>query len=239
MPGARPRVRPLELVVTCEHGGNRIPPPYRALFRRAAALLASHRGYDPGALTVARDFAQAFKAKLFYSTVSRLLVELNRSLGHRQSFSPLVPAGLRNELVERYYVPYRSQIEAHVAAAIGGGTRVIHLSCHTFTPRLSGVRRTTDIGLLYDPRRRTERRFCADWKRTLERGSGLAVKLNYPYRGFGDGFTSDLRRRFRERDYLSIELEVNQKFPRSDDAHWRHLRRVLVVSFAEVLKGIR
>ena len=37
---------------TCEHGGNRIPAPYRRLFRGQRALLDSHRGYDPGALVM-------------------------------------------------------------------------------------------------------------------------------------------------------------------------------------------
>jgi len=34
-------------IITCEHGSNRIPAPYRRLFRGQAALLDSHRGYDP------------------------------------------------------------------------------------------------------------------------------------------------------------------------------------------------
>jgi predicted N-formylglutamate amidohydrolase len=38
------------LVITCEHGGNRIPKPYRDLFHADQALLSSHRGFDPGAL---------------------------------------------------------------------------------------------------------------------------------------------------------------------------------------------
>ena len=38
-------------VVTCEHGGNFVPVRYRPLFesKQAAAMLRSHRGYDPGA----------------------------------------------------------------------------------------------------------------------------------------------------------------------------------------------
>ena len=36
--------------LTCEHGGNRIPREYAHLFRGARAVLASHRGWDPGAL---------------------------------------------------------------------------------------------------------------------------------------------------------------------------------------------
>lgn len=39
------------LVITCEHGGNRIPVPYDDPFRTRQAALDSHRGFDPGALT--------------------------------------------------------------------------------------------------------------------------------------------------------------------------------------------
>jgi predicted N-formylglutamate amidohydrolase len=41
-------------IITCEHGGNRVPAPYRPLFRGQQALLDSHRGYDPGSLVMAR-----------------------------------------------------------------------------------------------------------------------------------------------------------------------------------------
>ena len=68
------------LVVTCEHGGNRIPAPYRDLFHAHDALLDSHLGYDLGALNLARALAKAFAAPLVASTVSRLLVDLNRSI---------------------------------------------------------------------------------------------------------------------------------------------------------------
>ena len=70
------------IVITCEHGGNRIPSPYRDLFHAHQALLDSHRGFDPGALIMAKALATAFAAPLVASTVSRLLVDLNRSVGH-------------------------------------------------------------------------------------------------------------------------------------------------------------
>ena len=75
------------LLITCEHGGKRIPLAFRDLFRGRQALLDSHRGYDPGALAMARQLARAFDAPLVFSTVSRLLIELNRSPGHKQQFS--------------------------------------------------------------------------------------------------------------------------------------------------------
>jgi hypothetical protein len=74
-------------IITCEHGGNRIPTPYRLLFRGQGALLDSHRGYDPGSLVMAKALASACRAPLVASTTSRLLIDLNRSIGHPQLFS--------------------------------------------------------------------------------------------------------------------------------------------------------
>ena len=44
---------PVRIVLTCEHGGNRIPAAYAAYFQSAGAVLDSHRGFDAGALAVA------------------------------------------------------------------------------------------------------------------------------------------------------------------------------------------
>jgi predicted N-formylglutamate amidohydrolase len=184
---------------------------------------------------MARDFARALGATLLHTTVSRLLVELNRSAGHRQGFSSRVPRELHAELIRRFYEPYRTRLETHVADAVRRGKRVVHLSCHSFTPRLAGVQRHADVGLLYDPRRSGERRLCIAWQKRLAHDGKLLARRNYPYRGWGDGLTTDLRKRFSVRDYAGIELEVNQKFPRAGGARWRRLRRTLVESFAVAL----
>jgi predicted N-formylglutamate amidohydrolase len=43
------------LLLTCEHGDNRIPREYAALFEGTKDVIASHRGWDPGALDCARS----------------------------------------------------------------------------------------------------------------------------------------------------------------------------------------
>lgn len=229
----------MKLLVTCEHGGNRVPAKYRPLFRRHRAILESHRGYDPGALAVARDFAAAFGAELVYSTTSRLLVELNRSPGHRALFSDMtltLPPGERGKLLERHYFPYREWVEAQVREAIDAGERLLHISCHSFTPRLDGDVRRADIGLLYDPRRQTEASFCTTWQKTLRQTDPrLIVRRNYPYRGYADGLTTALRKHYPDPGYAGVEIEVNQKFPLGDAAAWRALRKVLVTALARAL----
>ncbi|HEX7606426.1 MAG TPA: N-formylglutamate amidohydrolase [Usitatibacter sp.] len=222
-------------VITCEHGGNRIPAPYRALFREHRALLVSHRGYDPGALAMARDLARAFGAPLVTSTISRLLVDLNRSIGHPRLFSEAIralPSELRAAIVETYYLPYRARVESLVMRSVSRGRRVIHLSSHSFTPELDGRVRRADVGLLYHPGRRAEAALCDRWKRSLAAlAPQLRVRRNYPYAGMGDGLTSHLRRRFAQASYVGIELEVNQAIVLAAGRRWTALRRTLVDSF--------
>jgi predicted N-formylglutamate amidohydrolase len=229
--------RPVELILSCEHGGNRVPARYRRVF--SDRLLSTHRGYDPGALTVARELASATGVPLFYSTISRLLIELNRPLRHHQIFSAramrLAPA-MREELIQRYYLPYWRAVEAAVEKALRRGRRVLHLSVHSFTPRLAGVRRMTDVGLLFDPSHALEASFCDLWRATLRKHAPrLRVRHNYPYRGTADALTTSLRQKFAARRYLGIEIEINQKFPRGDERRWRALRAILVATLEEAL----
>lgn len=218
-------------LITCEHGGNRIPASYRHLFRGHGRLLESHRGYDPGALVVASELASEFGAPLVSSTVSRLLVDLNRSITHRQVFSAAtrtVPRTSRDEIVDRYYRPYRAEVEALVRRSVSRGRRVIHVGSHSFTPELHGTVRRADVGLLYDPGRRGEVELCAQWKESLAAlAPELRVRRNYPYAGRGDGLTSYLRRRFSAKVYVGIELEINQQIVFAAGRGWKLLRGVL------------
>jgi predicted N-formylglutamate amidohydrolase len=228
----------MTLLVTCEHGGNRVPPAYRSLFSRCREVLESHRGYDPGALSMARTLAAAFDAKLVYATVTRLLVELNRSPGHRHLFSEvtrsLAPEE-RRSLLMRYYFPYRTRVEEFAVRTARVG-ELIHISSHSFTPALNGIERRADIGLLFDPGRTTETRLCAAWQRALQRlAPALVVRRNYPYRGVADALTTQLRQRLGERSYLGIEIEINQKHPLGDPGAWRRLRRMVAASLADAL----
>ena len=227
------------LLVTCEHGGNRIPPEYRPLFKGFERMLGSHRGYDPGALALAEDLAKTCHAPLVASTVSRLLVELNRSTTHRQLYSArtrILPAEVRSRILDEYYRPYRSEVERRAREGIAAGKRVLHLSSHSFTPVLDGITRRADIGLLYDPSRQHERRLCERWGAALsKRVSPLRVRRNYPYRGDADGLTTSLRRRFREDAYLAVEIEVNQKHVLAGGRAWRALRMSIVHSVIDLL----
>ena len=168
------------------------------------------------------------------STTSRLLIDLNRSIGHPQLFSDATraaPAELRATIVERHYQPYRGEVERLAGQAIARGRRVIHVSSHSFTPELDGEVRRADVGLLYDPGRRAEAVLCARWKTSLEAlDPRLRVRRNYPYAGKADGLTSHLRRRFPQGSYVGVEVEVNQAIVLAGDRRWAALRAALIDS---------
>ncbi|MDD5328708.1 MAG: N-formylglutamate amidohydrolase [Sulfuricella sp.] len=228
-------------IVTCEHGGNHVPARYRRLFGGYEGLLRTHRGYDAGALAMAENLAHALAAPLFSSTTSRLLVDLNRSIGHRGLFSEItkaVPDGLRNEILARCYRPYREEVEANIAAAAARGNRVIHLSSHSFTPELDGRMRNADIGLLYDPARPGEVELCLRWQAAFKHlAPDLRVRRNYPYAGKSDGFTVYLRRRFPANMYVGVELEINQRHVFEGGRHWRVVRQRVVDTLRLALAG--
>lgn len=226
-------------VITCEHGGNRLPARYRTLFRSAGEALASHRGHDPGSLQLGRDLARGLEAPLVAATVTRLLVDLNRSPGNPTLFSGftrgLGPAE-RQRLLESHYYPHRRRVEALVDRLVAAGPPVVHFSVHTFTPVYHGRARSTDVGLLFDPQRPRERALCERLRGAL--GSvrpELVIHFNRPYRGWTDGLTTALRRRYPADRYLGIELEVSQRFPAGDRRTWESLRSALVAAATAAL----
>ncbi len=167
----------------------------------------THRGYDIGALKIAKHLAEAFSAPLFYNEITRLLIDFNRSIGRKNQFSEFsrrLPKAEKNQLIESYYLPYRQNIEQTIRPLLP----VIHLSVHSFTPCLKGKVRDVDIGLLYDPKKPTEKKLACRWKQNIPKN--YRVRMNKPYLGISDGLIPELRKQFASPGYTGLELEVNQ-----------------------------
>jgi predicted N-formylglutamate amidohydrolase len=228
-------------LVTCEHGGNRVPRDYADLFAGRERLLASHRGFDAGAYALASAIAKRIGCTLIASDVTRLLVDLNRSVTNRSVFSEVtrrLPAAEREHILRRRYHPYRRKVERALRRMLAGDGVVVHLSVHTFAPVLRGVVRNADIGLLYDPSRPRERSFCSAWRHALAASlPTVCIRCNYPYRGTSDGLTTYLRRALRSARYLGIELEVNQALVADAPSDWRRLRDTLTATLATLVNA--
>jgi predicted N-formylglutamate amidohydrolase len=202
------------LILTCEHGGNDLPSAYAALFDGEAAVLATHRGWDIGALGLAQAMATQLGTPLYFSTTTRLLVDLNRSLhvkGVWSQWTRPLDAAAKNELIHRYYQPYRTNVEAHLTQLVGEGKRVLHLSIHSFTQVLNGETRNADVGILYDPKRAFEATLARALAVAVQtEDKTLRVRRNYPYVGYTDGFTTYLRRKLAATHYAGVEIETRQ-----------------------------
>ena len=154
-------------LISCEHAVNAVPPAHARLFTDAA-LLTSHRGWDPGALDTAKAWASALNAPLFAASVTRLLCDCNRSPSNPSVWSSVtraLPPAEKNAILAAWHAPYRTAVGRSAAELLQTHARVLHLAAHSFTPILDGQRRNMDLGLLYDPSRPAEKSLAGAWRR--------------------------------------------------------------------------
>lgn len=211
----------MKLIITCEHGGNEIPEAHQHLFLSNKNVLQTHKGFDIGALDLYHQI-NSLADFAMYSTTSRLLIELNRSLHHKNLFSEYskaLPTSEKVEIISSYYLVYRNKVANVIQKYIEQGNKITHISIHSFTPVLNAIERNCDIGLLYDSSLTDEKAFAHQMKTALlQQNASLNVRYNYPYLGKADGFTTYLRKEF-SKNYIGIELEVNQKYASKNLMH--------------------
>jgi len=222
----------MKCVISREHASTRIPPRFKQVFAGREKVLSSHQAYDPGAALLARRLARQLQVSLHLGTISRLLIDLNRSASNRKSlytpYSRKLPPASREMLLRKYYQPYREKVEGAIAGLVAAGNPVLHISVHTFVPVKNGRIRRADIGLLYDPARAPEKNISSNIVALLRHQvESLQVRRNYPYLGKTDGFTSFLRMKYPATFYAGIEIELNQKLLAGDDRKYRQIMRIL------------
>jgi len=203
-----------KFIITCEHGGNNVPDELAKYFSKAGKILDTHRGYDIGALDLARNLSSGLRSPFFYSETTRLVADLNRSTFSKNLFSEFTSVLNKEEkdrILEKYYFPYRNTVESEIIR-LAQEQRVIHIAVHSFTSVMNDQVRNADIGLLYDPKRKPEKTFCSVWKQKLDKEtSSFKTRMNYPYRGISDCLPLKLKRILPPEKYTGIELEINNK----------------------------
>ena len=131
---------PQQVLVSCEHASNNLPEGMEA----PADMMALHIAWDPGALHIAEHLAGMFDAPLHASEYSRLVVDLNRTVGNsvlvrRRSDGHVIPfnRGLTaadiDHRVKEYYLPYRNAVSDGVTEIVKTHGRCVHLCIHTQT----------------------------------------------------------------------------------------------------------
>jgi predicted N-formylglutamate amidohydrolase len=214
--------KPKIVILSCEHAVDTIPDKYQQVFEGQESLLNSHRAIDFGAKEIAIHLSQTLDCTLFMAKASRILIDCNRSLGNKGLFSEIssqFSATEKEKIINEYYLPFRNQVKEQIQLHITAGFQVIHLSIHSFTPIFHEVVRNAEFGLLYDPKRPSEKAFAhALQKQLRSQTKEWHTRLNYPYKGTADGFTSALRREFPDEAYVGIEIESNQALTRNNEA---------------------
>jgi predicted N-formylglutamate amidohydrolase len=218
----------MSIIITCEHAGNQIPGEYGYLFGSdSIAIVASHRGWDPGAWQVAQFISGQLQLPLYGCHTTRLLIETNRSRDHEALFSEFsrsLSTDQKGKLLTEVYDHYRNPIEQFIRSS---AAPVLHLSIHSFTPVLHGKVRVLDVGLLFDPDRSSEQVYSNLLKTQLREGLPDArIEFNRPYQGIDDGFTTYLRSSLEAERYSGIEIELNQKLLGSP--YWNQVKVALV-----------
>lgn len=232
-----------QVIISCEHAGNRVPTKYRDLFQGPHAIrcLKSHLGWDPGAAEGAFLLSHSLDCESHKNTCTRLLVDVNRSPESPTLLSQFT-RGLDQkttaEIIARYYQPYRCSLGNSINGKIQQGIPIIHLSIHTFTPLYCGQRRRFDIGFLFDPSRIAESRLCMKWGAALQKARPRCrVRFNQPYLGIDDGLTTTNRRRFQPNEYIGVEVEVNNHIHCRSENHRKHFWRDIAESVIPLVQA--
>jgi predicted N-formylglutamate amidohydrolase len=201
-------------VLTCEHASNRLPfprPPDRELRR----ILASHWGWDIGALALTRELTKRLRAAAVTGVWSRLFIDLNRpvidsTLLREEAGGIVVPwnRDLSAAAVERrvldYHVPFHAEIDRVILRHLVRDMRPILIAIHTFTPQLESHRRPFDVGVLFSDHARQAYRVGS-----ALRAAGLRVRYNEPYSGLL-GMMYSVDRHGSHHGLTHLELELNQ-----------------------------
>ncbi|MEK6480515.1 N-formylglutamate amidohydrolase [Catalinimonas sp. 4WD22] len=202
--------------LSCEHGGNYIPPAFLQYFLGQEKVLQSHRGWDAGTLEVSEYLFQTLGIPLVYCTTSRLLIEMNRSVGHPQLFSEFTQSISEQEkadLLAEFYHPYRNKVKSIIGSNVLKHQKSLHFSIHSFTPVFDGYTRDVDLGLLFDPARPLELQTSTLLKSDMQMQlPHMQIRFNEPYLGIDDGLTTYLRTQYDDDVYAGIEIEINQKW---------------------------
>ena len=201
-------------VLVCDHASNRIPAEYEDLGLGSIDRLR-HIAWDPGALAVSLRLVDVLDAPLVHSTISRLVIDCNRTHGAPDLIAPVsesteipgnrhVTPADRQRRIDAFHVPFHDQIEALLNRRAAEGRETILVAMHSFTPIYKGIARPWPIGLIHGVDT-TFTRHVFDALRTEE--PGLNVGWNEPYAAL-NGVTFTLEHHGDGRGLPSTMIEI-------------------------------
>ncbi len=226
-------------VIVCEHASNWLPAKLGSL-GLSQDDLQRHIAWDPGALPVARQLAEALDAPLVESRISRLAIDCNRPVDAPDlvpsiSETTAIPGnqGLseaeRAQRIALSHAPFHAALEALFDARAEAGRPTALITIHSFTPVYKGVQRPWHAGVIHDE----DDRLALPILRGLEAAGGLVVAANEPYSP-ADRVYYTLERHARPRELPCAMIEI-----RNDEIAGVEGQTVWARRLATILSGIQ
>lgn len=235
------------IVLVCDHASNRIPERYGDMGLDPAERV-SHIAWDPGALELSFALSQKLDACLVYSTVSRLVIDPNRSPDAANAIWTLseataiaanenIDAAERQHRIESFHRPYHDAIETVLDARAAAGRPAILVCVHTFTPVYLGVARPWAVGVLHG----SDPALSAAVRDALARfNPSLSIGWNEPYAAL-KGVTHTLEHHGDRRGLASTMIEVrnNEVLEPDGVALWTERLGAALLAGCDALHGRR
>ena len=198
--------------LVCDHAGYAVPKALAGLGVKEE-VFRDHMGHDIGAENLTRGLSARLDAPAVVGGYSRLVIDLNRELGHEgsipgESHGVAIP-GNRNLSVrearrraQALYHPYHDAITALIDGFAARGMVPAMLSIHSFTPELGEQSRPWQVGVLWirDPR------IALPLIDQLHSHPGLCVGDNQPYTGRMFNYTVDTKAQAAGLPHVAIEV---------------------------------
>lgn len=222
-------------VLTCDHASNFIPAEFGTLGLPESEL-GRHIAWDPGALAVARGMADAMRATLIETRISRLVLDCNRSLEAPDLVPPVsettsIPGNAqlspqeRQTRIDRCWRPFHDTVEAVIEERLARGQETRLVSIHTFNPVYKGVARQWQIGVIHDE----DTRLAQPLINALRAVPGITVGVNEPYSPADRVyFTLERHGRSRGLPCAMIEIRNDEVADEAGQRKWAELLSALL-----------
>lgn len=238
-----PATRSTPFILVSDHAGRQVPKNLGNL-GVGAADWERHIAWDIGIHGVGLKLHERLGATLIEQTYSRLVIDCNRSPGHKTSIPDCsdgtdIPenmkatAACRSLREAEILHPYHDQISTELNARLATGEDLALIALHSFTPCMNGITRPWHAGILHH-KDTLSARLMID----LLRAEGdLCVGDNEPYVLTA---TSDytVPRHAEANDLPYLEIEIRQDLIADEEGQnaWaQRLERLLTVYWSRLL----
>jgi len=219
----------LALQLICDHASNTVPGSLNNL-GLDGEVFTRHIAYDIGAAAVTHNIANALNAPAVLAGFSRLVIDLNRPLGHPESMPEIsdhtvIPGNhdlseaTRKIRSDALFNPYHEAINQSISHIWQEGPAPVLFSIHSFTPTMNGEVRPWDAGILWN----RDPRLALPLIKGLTK-SGFNVGDNQPYSGRDNlAYTIDMHGTAAGLANCVIEIRQDQIADKAGTNRWSEI----------------